>query len=246
MESAERERAVEALRESEERVRLIIGTALDAVITMDADGIVTGWSTQAESTFGWSRDEAIGRRLAELIIPRQYRDAHDNGLRHFLASGEGPVLKTRIEITGLHKAGHEIPVELAISPIQRGPSFEFCAFVRDISDRKKAEAELKKHRDELEELVVERTAGMRQAKEAAERAEADLAVRVKELEAALAEVNQLRDLLPICSYCKRIREGEEYTKSVETYFTEHHDAQFTHGVCPDCYEKHVRPQVEEL
>jgi PAS domain S-box-containing protein len=246
VESAERDRAAEALRESEERIRLIIGTALDAVITMDADGLVTGWSTQAQSTFGWSRDEAIGRRLAELIIPRQYREAHDNGLRHFLTSGEGPVLKTRIEITGLHKDGHEIPVELAISPIQRGSTFEFCAFVRDITDRKKAEAELKRHQDELEELVVERTAGMRQAKEAAERAEADLAVRVRELEAALAEVNQLRDLLPICSYCKRIREGEEYTRSVETYFAEHHDAQFTHGVCPECYEKHVRPQVEEL
>ncbi len=246
VELAERRRAVEALKESEERIRLIISTALDAVITMDARGLVTGWSTQAECAFGWSRDEAIDRPLAELIIPPRLREAHKKGLRHFLAGGEGPVLNTRIEISGLHKAGHEIPVELAISPIQRGSTFEFCAFVRDITERKKAEAELKKHRDELEDLVVERTAGMRGAKEAAERAEADLAVRVKELEAALAEVNQLRDLLPICSYCKRIREGEDYTTSVEAYFAEHHDAQFSHGVCPDCYEKHVRPQLEEL
>ncbi len=239
-------RRTEALKESDERIRLIIGTALDAVITMDAHGLVTGWTTQAQSTFGWSRDEAIDRPLAELIIPHQYREAHEKGLRHFLASGEGPVLNTRIEINGLHKDGHEIPVELAISPIKRGSTFEFCAFVRDITERKKAEAELKKHQDGLEELVVERTAGMRHAKEAAERAEADLAVRVKELETALAEVNQLRDLLPICSYCKRIREGEEYTRSVEAYFAEHHDARFTHGVCPDCYEKHVRPQLEKL
>ena len=54
------------------------------------------------------------------------------------------------------------------------------------------------------------------------------------------------DLLPICSYCKRIREGEDYTRSVEAYFAEHHDTQFTHGVCPDCYEKHVRLQLEKL
>jgi len=239
-------RRTEALKESDERIRLIIGTALDAVITMDAHGLVTGWTTQAQSTFGWSREEAIDRPLAELIIPPQYRESHEKGLRHFLAGGEGPVLNTRIEINGLHKDGHEIPVELAISPIKRGSTFEFCAFVRDITERKKAEAELKKHQDGLEELVVERTAGMRTAKEAAERAEADLAVRVTELETALAEVNQLRDLLPICSYCKRIREGEEYTRSVEAYFAEHHDARFTHGVCPDCYEKHVRPQLEEL
>jgi len=246
VELTERKRAVQALKESEERIRRIIGTALDAVITMDARGLVTGWSTQAQSTFGWSRDEAIDRPLAELIIPAQYREAHEKGLRHFLASGTGPVLNTRIEINGLHKDGHEIPVELAISPLQRGSTFEFCAFVRDITERKQAEAQLKKHRDELEEQVVERTAGMRQAKEAAERAEADLAVRVNELEAALAEVNQLRGLLPICSYCKRIREGEAYTRSVEAYFAEHHDTQFSHGVCPECYEKHVRPQLEKL
>jgi len=156
------------------------------------------------------------------------------------------VLNTRIEITAVHKAGHELPVELAISPIQRGGSFEFCAFIRDITQRQRAEAELQQHRHRLEELVAERTAGLRRAKEAAEKAEAALTVRVTELADALGEVKQLRGLLPICSYCKRIREGEQYTKSVETYLAEHTDATFSHGVCPDCYEKHVRPQVDTL
>ena len=133
-----------------------------------------------------------------------------------LETGEGPVLETRIEITALHKDGHEIPVELAIAPIRRGATVEFSAFVRDISKRKQTEAELDRHRHKLEELVAERT----------------------------AEVSQLRELLPICSYCKRIREGDDYTKSVEAYLGEHHD--ISHGVCPDCYEKHVRPQLEKL
>ncbi len=57
---------------------------------------------------------------------------------------------------------------------------------------------------------------------------------------------QLRGLLPICSYCKRVREGEDYTLSVEAYLAEHTDAQLSHGVCPDCYEKHVRPQVDRM
>lgn len=70
--------------------------------------------------------------------------------------------------------------------------------------------------------------------------------RVAELERAMAEVRQLRDLLPICSYCKRIREGEAYTTSVEAYLAEHSEARFSHGVCPDCYEKHVRPAIEDL
>jgi DNA-binding response OmpR family regulator len=70
--------------------------------------------------------------------------------------------------------------------------------------------------------------------------------RVADLERAMAEVKQLRDLLPICSYCKRIREGEGYTKSVEAYLAEHSDARFSHGVCPECYEKHVLPGLEGL
>jgi len=220
------------IKESEERVRRIIGTALDAVITMDAGGIVTGWSDQAETAFGWTRAEASGRVLAELIIPERYREAHEKGLAHFLATTEGPVLNTRIEITGLHKNGHEIPVELAIAPIRTGATFEFCAFVRDITQRKKAQEEIERHQNELEERVAERTAALQRSKEAAEE--------------ALGEVKQLRGLLPICSYCKRVREGEEYTLSVEAYLAEHTDAQLSHGVCPDCYEKHVRPQVDKL
>ena len=235
-----------ALEESEQRIRLIIGAALDAVITMDARGVTTSWSSQAEKAFGWSRDEAVGRSLAELIIPVQHREAHRRGLAKFLKTGEGPVLNTRIEITAVHKDGHELPVELAISPIQRGGSWEFCAFVRDITERTRAEAELHQHRHRLEELVAERTAGLRRAKEAAETAEAALAVRVSELSEALGEVKQLRGLLSICAYCKRIREGEHFTRSVEAYLTEHTDATFSNGVCPECYEKHVRPQVENL
>ncbi len=73
-----------------------------------------------------------------------------------------------------------------------------------------------------------------------------LADRIHELEHALAEVKQLRGLLPICSYCKRIREGEEYTKSVEEYLAEHSEAQFSHGVCRDCFEKFVKPDLERL
>ena len=70
--------------------------------------------------------------------------------------------------------------------------------------------------------------------------------RVAKLEQALAEVKTLSGLLPICAYCKRIREGDDYWQAVESYFSSHSDAQFSHGVCPDCYETIVKPQIEEL
>jgi DNA-binding response OmpR family regulator len=73
-----------------------------------------------------------------------------------------------------------------------------------------------------------------------------LADRVAQLERALAEVRRLSGLLPICSYCKRIREGADYWQAVESYIAEHSAAQFSHGVCPDCYEKIVKPQLEQL
>jgi PAS domain S-box-containing protein len=138
-----RKYAEEGLRRSEERTRLIINTALDAVITMDAAGLITDWNDQAETIFGWSHQEAIGQPMATIIIPPQYRAAHERGLKHFLATGEGPMLHKRIELTALHRDGHEFPVELSISPLQLGEYTIFSAFVRDITKRKQAEASLR-------------------------------------------------------------------------------------------------------
>jgi two-component system sensor histidine kinase/response regulator len=135
----ERKRGELALRENEERTRLIVDNALDAVITIDRDGIITGWNPQAEATFGWTCSEAIGRSLKESIIPLGYREAHERGLHRYLSTGAAVVLEKRIEITALHRDGHEFPVELAITPIRVGGNVTFSAFVRDITKRKRAE-----------------------------------------------------------------------------------------------------------
>ena len=135
----ERKRGEEALRESEERTRLIIETALDAVVVMDVQGRIIDWNSQAHAIFGWTRDEILGQQLSTTIIPPQYREAHERGVRHFLATGEGPVLNTRIEITAAHRTGREFPIELTISPVRRGNALTFSAFIRDITERKRAE-----------------------------------------------------------------------------------------------------------
>jgi len=135
----EGKRAESALRASEERNRLVVDTALDAVITMDSAGVITGWNPQAENSFGWSRAEAIGRPLADTIVPPRYREAHQAGLVRYLAGGEGNVLNTRIELSALHREGHEFPVDLSITPIGSGDSLAFSAFVRDITERKRTD-----------------------------------------------------------------------------------------------------------
>ena len=145
----EHKRAEQALRESEERTRLILETAQEAFIAMDAGGSVTEWNPQAVSTFGWTRSETVGKLLSETIIPPHYREAHTRGLQHFLATGEGPVLDKPLELSALHRDGHEFPVELTISAIRRGDTYIFNAFLRDITERKRAEEALRQYADEL-------------------------------------------------------------------------------------------------
>jgi PAS domain S-box-containing protein len=132
--------------------RQILESALDAFVEMDSGGLITYWNAQAETTFGWLRSEATGQVLSQMIIPDRYRDAHERGLRHFLASGEGPVLNKRIEITALHRDGHEFPVELTVSAISGGGTRSFVAFVRDITERKRSEGELLAAKEAAEQL----------------------------------------------------------------------------------------------
>ncbi len=137
-----------ALERSDHRTRQIVENAHDAFISIDARGRITGWNSQAETSFGWPRGEALGRELAETIIPERLRAPHRIGLERFLSTGEGPVLGRRLELTALHRDGHEFPVELTISPIEMGQGFAFNAFLRDITDRKAAEQELALARDQ--------------------------------------------------------------------------------------------------
>jgi len=159
----DRKLAEDALRASEERTRMIVDTALDAVVSMDSSGLITGWSPQAETTFGWTGAEALGRSLAQTIIPPRHREDHRRGLEHYLATGEAAVLNKRIEMTALHRDGREFPVDLAITPIRTGATPSFSAFVRDITDRKLAQARLQAQLERLTLLdQITRAIGERQ------------------------------------------------------------------------------------
>ncbi|HEV8358583.1 MAG TPA: PAS domain S-box protein [Gemmatimonadales bacterium] len=137
---------------SERRFRAILGNALDAVISMDGAGRITGWNGQAEAIFGWREHEVLGRTLAETIVPPVHREAHLRGLARFLATGEANVLGRRIEITALRRDGSEFPVELAITVTRTGPAPEFSGFVRDISESRRATEALRERQAYLDGL----------------------------------------------------------------------------------------------
>jgi PAS domain S-box-containing protein len=123
------------LEQSYQSKNAIIESALDAVVSMDLDGRITGWNSQAERTFGWTAEQAIGRRVSETIIPPRLRDAHREGLRRFRDTGASEILNKRIELTAINRQGDEFAAELSISPIHTGDTITFCAFVRDINER---------------------------------------------------------------------------------------------------------------
>ena len=131
------------IKQNESILRSIINSALDAVIVIDERGIITEWNHQAEQTFGWDRNWAIGKRLSDTIIPTEYREAHERGMKHFLKTGEGPVLNKRIEITAVDSKERVFPVELTIIPNKVDGVFFFSSFVRDITEAKKSERTLK-------------------------------------------------------------------------------------------------------
>ena len=138
----ERKRSELALQYSEETRRLIMNSALDAIISIDKKGIITSWNPQAEKIFGWKREEVTGTELSDTIIPARYRDAHQKGMSHYLATGHGPVLNKMIELEALNKQGKEFPIEMAIVAIEQESEEFFCAFIRDITERKKTEEEI--------------------------------------------------------------------------------------------------------
>ena len=126
-------------REQKEFLAAILENALDAIVVMDSNGVITGWNVHAEKIFGWHREEAVGRLMHETIVPVRFREAHVRGMGHFLSTGEGPVFNTRIEIFALHRDGREFPVELSISPSKTADGYMYSSFIRDISERKNRE-----------------------------------------------------------------------------------------------------------
>jgi PAS domain S-box-containing protein len=149
----ETERRGRALFESEERQRLILETAGEAFVSMDAEGSITGWNASAEEMFGWRREEAIGRQLVDTIVPPSLREAHSRGLHTFLRTGEGPVLNKTVELSALRRDGSEFPVELTISPLRVGGEYVFNSFIRDITERQQAQREAERLKDEFFALV---------------------------------------------------------------------------------------------
>lgn len=143
----QRESAIKALKENRDEIRLIIDSTLDAIIGINAEGIVTTWNPQATSIFGWSKEHIIGQPLTTAIIPPQYRQAHIDGLKRFSATKKGTIVNQRLKLTALNRDGREFPIELTIIPIFQDTTYSFYAFVRDLTEQQRTEEALRQETD---------------------------------------------------------------------------------------------------
>ncbi|MCE9584328.1 MAG: CHASE domain-containing protein [Planctomycetes bacterium] len=135
------------LKRRDEEIRLMFEKTSDAVIGMDGHGVIRAWNPRSAEMFGWSEAEAIGRRVADLIMPERFRESHTRSIAEFVRTGEGSVVNRPIEMPGLARDGREIPVELVIVPAKRGDAWSFTGFARDISVRKAADQEMLQARE---------------------------------------------------------------------------------------------------
>lgn len=143
--------SAEQLRNSEYRFRMVLNTLIDAFIAIDEEESVTEWNPQAEKMFGWTKAEALGKNLAELIIPENMRETHTKALERFLQTGEGSMINQRRELTALRRDGTEFPVEIIITALKQNEKYVFNAFIQDISERKMMAAQLN-HAQKMESI----------------------------------------------------------------------------------------------
>lgn len=196
--------ARENLHTSEARFRAISESAMDGIITIDANGTIVQCNSAAVREFGYEEGELLGRTVRDLVPP-SHLAAHTAGLAAFRATGAAPAVGKALELPALHRDGSEFPIEMSLATWETREGRFATAILRDITDRKRA-------RDEREQLIAE-------------------------LQDALANVRTLSGLMPICAWCKRIRDDEGYWTQLETYLSHHTTAEFSHGMCPECEKK---------
>ena len=148
----QREQVFQSLQENEEKTRNIVCSSMDAIITADSDGNITGWNEQATAIFDWPVDAVIGQPLTGLIIPERYRNAHQHGFDSAVKKGATGVVSSRAEVVGIRRGGDEIPLELSITSISVAGKIGFSAFIRDISERKQAQEKIE--RDYISQQVI--------------------------------------------------------------------------------------------
>ncbi len=155
-----KQRAEREQRPSDERFSVMANPAQDAIMMMDAKGHITFYNKTAESMFGWTADEAMGKDLHTLMVPQRFHQAYREGLAHFQHTGQGPAIGKTLELTTLRKDGTEFPVEISLAAVMLNDEWHAMGIVRDITERKRAEEVLPESEKQLQDILNSIVAGV--------------------------------------------------------------------------------------
>jgi len=312
---------VRELEDNQTRLNTIVATAADGILSTDETGLIESMNDAAVAIFGYREDQLVGQNFTVLLSSR-YRESSEDDLESFLAVNGINAIGTTSEVIGLRHDGESFPMELSVSRAEMDDEQLFIIVARDISVQKKAQEDLIRAREWLEQQVAMRTADLKETnsqleaevqkrrktqaqleqsqealegkvaqrtadleranrnlrKEISERirtqralkeAQLELENRIEErtrdlrdtnvrlkqeiherehaekerealiaqLREALSKIRTLKGLIPICAACKRVRDDSGFWNQIEAYITEHSDADFSHGICPECAQK---------
>jgi PAS domain S-box-containing protein len=226
--------------------RAMFDQSPDGILVIDTRGEIIDFNEAAHFQLGYSRDEFAKLSLAD-IDPYETPEEIRASIEEVLSKG-----KADFEVKHKTKNGEIRNVHVITKVIAVRDRMVFQTIWRDITERKQTEEALRMHRLHLEDLVEERSAKLKKLnddlqKDIAQRTmiESEREKLIADLREAFAKIKILTGLLPMCAWCKKVRDDKGYWKKVETYVQEHSDASFTHGICPDCLKK-VDPETYRI
>ena len=233
---------VRELEENEERLRVIVESAHDGIITADEQGYIERVNTSTVSMFGYRPGNIIGEHVSVLLSSAYGERVEDEGLEAYLEREGLNAKGVPCEVRGLRRDGQTFYMDISITRARLDDEYVYTIMVRDVTERVAAQRVLREARDELERRVEERTAALKESNEKLESEAAQRLALIDELQQALSEIKTLSGLLPICSSCKKIRDDSGYWNQIEVYIRDNSDAEFSHGICPQCM-KELYPDI---
>ena len=234
---------VHQLEISEARLGAIVESAVDGIITTGEEGFIESVNTATLTMFGFRSGQLLGSRIS-VLFPSKYRDAEETAsLDSFIRRNRMETLGRTYEVSGLRRDGSIFPMDFQVTEAFLGERKVFTVMLRDVTERHRAQEALRLAHAKLEERVAARTSELQRAltqlqEEVDQRTktEAEREKLIDELQEAVTEIKMLSGMLPICSSCKNIRDDTGYWSQIEVYIGERSDAEFSHGLCPDCLE----------
>lgn len=231
---------VHRLEVSEARLNTIFESAGDGLITTDEKGYIEKVNTSTVAIFGYRPGEMIGCKLG-MLFSSAYQEDESEQLSGFLKKNHLDTAGAAYEVIGLRRDGRTFPMDFSVNSAYLDDRLVYVAIVRDVTERAEARHALEQARSELETRVRERTADLQRTNEKLhaeiamrKRSQAEREKLIEELQDALRKIKTLKGLIPICASCKKIRDDSGYWNQIEVYIRDHSDAEFSHGICPEC------------